>query len=128
MRDHLRTRDAIEDDAQLDITVRVVDRAEGSPRRSAELTVADVRGAHLDCTVWERWPGTADWAVDHWYRLRRARGQVWESGPELHVTAATTVQPLGSDIAARLEVETDLFGAYVCAESTPPAAQFGRGG
>jgi len=28
--------------------------------------------------------------------------------------------------AARLEVETDLIGAYVCAEGTPPAAQFGR--
>jgi len=30
--------------------------------------------------------------------------------------------------AARLEVETDLIGAYVCAQGTAPAAQFGRGG
>jgi len=28
--------------------------------------------------------------------------------------------------AARLELETDLISAYVCAEGTPPAAQFGR--
>ena len=102
MRDHLRTRDAIEHDAQLETNIRVVDRAEGSQSgRAAELTVADVQGAQLDCTVWERWPGTADWAVGHWYRLRRARGQVWDGDPELHVTPATTVQPLGCDIAAR---------------------------
>jgi len=113
MRDHLRTRDAIEHDAQLDITVRVVDRAEGSPRRSAALTVADVQGAQLACTVWEGWPGTADWAVDHWYRLRQARGQVWADDPELHVTAATTVQPLGSDIAARRAMVLVIPDAHV---------------
>jgi len=48
MRDHLRTRDAIEHDAQLDVNVRIVDRVEGSARRSAALTVADTVGGFLD--------------------------------------------------------------------------------
>jgi len=35
-------------------------------------------------------------------------------------------RPVEFRSAARLEVEPDLIGAYVCVEGTPPAAQFGR--
>jgi hypothetical protein len=56
----------------------------------------------------------------------RLRTHARRFGPDLWVSWA------GRDDlrtrAARLEVETDLIGAYVCAQGTAPAAQFGRGG
>jgi hypothetical protein len=54
----------------------------------------------------------------------RLRTHARRFGPDLWVSWADR-----DDLrtrAARLEVETDLIGAYVCAQGTAPAAQFGR--